>query len=162
MTTWITIDPANTSGWALWQGANLWKSGAIRAKGKSGKWVIEGQDLSDAVCASEYEAWTTLLTIPDYLVLEHGRGMRRNADARLGERRGYIRAVADANKCRYNEITNAEWRRIVREVTGLSWPTGESKSHAQRIVRDIYGIEAGSDESDALLIGMAWIKSGRN
>jgi hypothetical protein len=159
---WISIDPASKSGWAMWDGDKLFKSGTIRAMGKAGKWIIECYDLSRVVYENECHAWSSLLCLPDMLVLEHGRGEHRNADSSLAERRGYIRAIAETNGCMYNEVTNAEWRRIVKEQTGLSWPTGASKDHSLKLCKDLMGLECETaDESDALLIGWSWIKSGR-
>jgi hypothetical protein len=65
--------------------------------------------------------------------------------------------------CAYHELDLSEWRRIVREQTGTSWGSGDETTKALSIkhVKDLFGVTAGADEADAIMIGWAWIKSGR-
>ena len=162
MSTWISVDPANTSGWSLWGDGALSSSGTIAKMGGSGKWKIVANGKA-TIFGSELEAWQTLLTLPSACVCEVGRGSFRNADMPLGKRLGYIRAVCDMQGCKYNELDLSEWRRIVREQTGISWGSGEETTKALSIrhVKDLFGVTAGPDECEAILIGWAWIKSGR-
>jgi hypothetical protein len=161
MSLWISIDPANLSGWAIWAESRLLASGTIAKVGNKGRWRFS--HVKAAICQSELEAWTKLLAHHSACVCEVGRGSFRNADMPLGKRLGYIRAVCDMQQCAYHEIALSEWRRIVKEQTGTSWPaTGDAKKAlAVKLARDLFEVDAGPDQADAILIGWAWIKSGR-
>ena len=162
MSLWISIDPANLSGWAAWDGDKLAGSGTIAKVGGKGRWKIAGPDTAQTF-DTELAAWRNLTSGADSCVCEVGRGSFRNADMPLGKRLGYIRAVCEMMGCAYHEIALSEWRRIVKEQTGTSWPaTGDAKKAlAVKLARDLFGVEAGPDQADAILIGWAWIKSGR-
>ncbi len=163
MSTWISIDPANLSGWAAWSCETLMASGTIKATGSKGHWKVTNSELPTFTYFTELEAWRGLLVEQVSCICEVGRGSFRNADMPLGKRLGYIRAVCDMQRCVYNEIALSEWRRIVKEQTGTSWPaTGDAKKALSiKHVRDLFGVTAGPDEADAIMIGWAWIKSGR-
>jgi hypothetical protein len=155
---WISIDPANTSGWAQWEGTQLLSSGIITKVGAKGKWRVNERHYE-----REFYAWNHLLLNAKQCVCEVGRGSFRNADLPLGKRLGYIRAVCDLLACEYQEVALAEWRRILRDQTGLSWPTGKDakKTLSIKYAKELYGVTASEDEADAILVGHAWIRSGR-
>ena len=60
------------------------------------------------------------------------------------------------------EINVSEWRRVIAEDQGVSWPkdSDRCKALSVQLVERIYGITVTADESDAILLGRAAIRMG--
>jgi hypothetical protein len=157
---WLSIDPAHSgpSGYCRWDDAAPVATGIIKPCGNKGAWWSGGVKLE-----RELYAWELAMTCVEAVVIEVGRGSFRNADMPLGKRLGYTRAVCDYHGIAYHELALSEWRRIVREQTGWSWPAGTEgkKALAQRVARERYGLDVSPDAADAVCVGMAWVASGR-
>jgi hypothetical protein len=157
---WVSIDPAYSgpTGYCEWHGDKPKAWGVVKPCGNKGAWWVGGCKME-----SEVAAFDCVIAGNAEVVVEVGRGSFRNADIPLGKRLGYIKALCDFGGKAYNEIALSEWRRILREQTGYSWPTGTDakKALARQIVMQAYEIECGADEADAICVGMAWIASGR-
>jgi hypothetical protein len=157
---WASVDAANVSGVALWGDSGLGYTTRVRPVGKLGTWAVERAG-AKVEKTDELTAWRTALAHCDTVVVEVGRGASRNADASLGARRGYIRAVCEMLGTSYVELELSTWRRaIVDEMAErgepLTWGRGDvTKAQAATLVRSLYGISPSGDECDAVLIGVA-------
>ena len=60
------------------------------------------------------------------------------------------------------EINVSEWRRVIAEDQGISWPkdSDRCKALSVQLVEKIYGLKITADESDAVLLGRAAIRMG--
>ena len=164
---WLSIDPAKRSGVAYWRGSTLLRTAVVRPTNMNrpdrapGPWRVD-----DDKHASEVDAWRAALRAGvsawsnSFVVLERGRGASRSSDASLGERRGYIRALAECMAARVEEVELSTWRRVVAEAYGCSWPVeGERcKALAVSLVREHFGREVSADEADAVLVGVAALR----
>lgn len=154
---WLSIDPAKCSGVAHWRGTSCIGTVVVRPVGAKGRWRVD-----EVVHKSEVDAWRAALstTSNSLVVLEHGRGASRSSDASLGERRGYIRALAECTGARVEEIELSTWRRVVAEHYGCSWPVdGEAcKRLAVSLVAEHYHRIVTPDEADAVLVGHAALR----
>jgi hypothetical protein len=161
---WLSIDPAGTSGYAVWQGDQLLTTGIVKKKGAHGKHYLT---LNAATYACRYDAWVRLLNDSEatLIVIEEGCGSFTTAVKSQAELRGYIHAIADAVLPCYSyfEVVNvSEWRRVIKEGYGISWPKDRDRCKALsvQLVKDHFGIEVTNDESDAILIGAAALRMG--
>ena len=155
-THWLSIDPAKRSGVAYWRGSSLIGTAVVQPLGAKGRWRVD-----DVKYESEVWAWRAALADHNSLVvLERGRGASRNSDASLGERRGYIRAMAECTGAKVEEVELSTWRRVVAEAYGCSWPVeGERcKALAVSLVAEHYGRQVSDDEADAVLVGVAALR----
>lgn len=160
---WTSIDPATVSGVAQWGLAgrpDAPATGRVRPMGKGGAWVYE--EGKTKAKGTEHLVWRCQLMYRERVVVEVGRGASRNADASLGARRGYIRAVCDSVGAEYIELELSTWRRAIademRELDEpLTWGTGDAtKAQALTLVTRLYGLSGiTADEADAVLIGRA-------
>lgn len=157
---WASVDAATVSGVAVWGDFGLDHTSRVRPVGVLGNWCVDrpGERVAKV---DELTAWRTALAHCDVVVVEVGRGASRNADASLGARRGYIRAVCEMLGAVYCELELSTWRRAIAEEMAergqpLTWGRGDAtKDQAAVLVRSLYNISPSGDECDAVLIGHA-------
>jgi hypothetical protein len=146
----------NKSGIAVWKGDQFLSTFTLRKYGNS-RYKID-----EAIKKSRREAWRDCLHGHELVVIERGAGHRPNVVNAQAWLRGYIAAICEGIGAVVREINVSEWRRVIREEQGISWPAGreEKKRLAQNLVKSIYGIKPSEDEADAVLIGRAAIRLG--
>jgi hypothetical protein len=158
---WVSVDPAKgKSGVAQWEGSTLIRVETLKPRGNAGKFY-----LGDATLGSLHEAWIAALLGADKgapVVMEKGAGGRANIVNAQGWIRGYI-----ARGCVFAglvpvELDVSEWRRIIKEQCGVSWPADRDRKKALSIqlVKQLYGLDVSDDEADAVLIGRAALACG--
>lgn len=160
---WCSIDPANTSGIAYWNGSKLVNTSVLRRMGTKGKYAFQR-----TVCGSRWEAWKLALILCDTVVTEEGMGGFKTAIKSQSGIRGYIEAACDYRTHERNlptvfKVVNvSEWRRVIKEAYGVSWPatTERKKALSIQLVRDHFGISVTNDEADAVLLGVAAMRMG--
>jgi len=154
---WTSIDPATKAGLAKWDGANLINTTVMRKMGNKGKYCVAKE-----VYPSRYAATMAALTGSSLLVVEEGFGRRTTAVKHQAEMRGYLKCVCDSLGIKMVVINVSEWRRVIREMNGISWPatTERKKALSVQLVDLIYGSEVTDDEADAVLLGVAAMRMG--
>ena len=158
MKHWISVDPSKiVSGVAYWTGDNLNGTGIVKPRGTKGAFYV-GSFIHD----SRYAAWWSVIGAADQVIIEEGAGGRPNIVKAQGWMRGYMEAICDGHSTPYKVINVSEWRRVIREAYGVSFPhdTVQCKILAQQIVHREYGVDVSNDEADAVLIGHAAMRMG--
>jgi len=154
---WVSVDPATKSGVAIWRGDELFKVDRLRPVGNSGKYVREDNE-SGIKYDSRIEAWKDLSDIAQYgIVVERGAGRFAAAIRSQGKICGYIEACCDLYGRPYVEVVVSEWRRVMKEDHGVSFPKDSKRCKAlsRKLVKELYGLDVTDDESDAILLGRA-------
>lgn len=159
---WCSIDPANKAGIAFWVDGKLIRTRVIRKMGSKGKWLV-GND----VCPSRIGAWYFALNGQNVVVTEEGCGQFTTAVKSQAAIRGYIEAVCDGATdsgfvTRFLTVNVSEWRRVIKEAYGVSWPakTERKKALSIQLVKEHFGISVTDDEADAVLLGAAALRMG--
>lgn len=155
---WISVDPAKgVAGVAYWTGDNLNGTGVVKPRGGKGAFYVGSQ-----VWNSRYDAWWSVIGAADQVVMEEGAGGRVNIVKAQGWMRGYLQAICDGHSTPYKVINVSEWRRVIKESYGVSFPRDsvQCKILAQQIVKREYGLDVSEDEADAVLIGHAAMRMG--
>lgn len=159
---WCSIDPSNRSGIAYWSDDRLVKTTVLRRVGAKGRYV-----LGDDMCNSRWSAWCLALAKRELVVTEEGCGRFATAIKSQADIRGYIHAVCDFQSTlgtpkRLEVVNVSEWRRVIKEAYGVSWPatTERKKSLSVSLVKQRFGIDVTDDESDAVLLGVAAMRTG--
>lgn len=170
---WLSIDPAEKTGLAIWDGTKLAAVGTLRpASAREAKGM---PDPSRALVVNAFvwaadaasglrpftgprAAWQMLLAGAGAVVVEESFGDSPKTVAQMGQRRGYIEAVCDSLDVPFRTINTSEWRRVCGERLGQSWPAA-SKAAKQRsidLVREhCDGLVVTGDEGDAYWVGRA-------
>lgn len=165
---WMSIDPAEKTGLALWDGNKLVDVGTLRpASAREAKALpedVRAGGLVSALCgvaavwSGKRTAWGTLLQGVAAVVAEESFGESPKTVSQMGQRRGYIEAVCDSLDVPFRTINTSEWRRVCGERLGQSWPAA-SKAAKQRsidLVREhCDGLIVTGDEGDAYWVGRA-------
>ena len=161
---WISIDAAGTvSGYTLWEDDKILSSGNLRRRGGKGSWYY-----GEIIVDSELAAWRWALSECEVVIAELARGKFRTADKALFSRLGYIRALADIQGAKYQELSLTEWRRMIKEMWGCPWPKGSDRCKALAIalVNKHLGMsldpkeKRDEDRAESALMGYAALKSG--
>jgi len=155
---WASIDPAKgKSGVARWMGDVLLSTLVVKPRGNKGRFYC-GAD----VCSNRFGAWVSAIHRESAIVVERGMGGRINVAEAQGWIRGYLAAECDIMGIDCTEINVSEWRRVIKEDQGVSWPrdSARCKALAVRLVHDLYGRDVTEDEADAVLLGRAAIRMG--
>jgi hypothetical protein len=159
---WCSIDPSNRSGIAYWSGDKLIATTVLRRVGTKGKYKFD-----DNLCDCRWKVWDEALIHISQVVTEEGCGRFATAIKSQSSIRGYIEAVCDYNTANdrptaFTAINVAEWRRVIKEAYGVSWPatTERKKELSKQLVKQNYGIDVSDDESDAVLLGVAAMRMG--
>lgn len=167
-----SIDPAKASGVVVWldgELAQVWTlrdatAAECRKKGLGSDGVALVQRLPDgsqgAPSLSPRRDALRMLCMGAGVVVEESMGASQKTVAQLGERRGYIRALCDELGARFVAVNTSEWRRVVGEHFGVTFPRDSelSKALAVKLVRERFGWVCSHDEADAMLVGLwAWL-----
>ncbi len=158
---WMSIDPAKGKmGVARWCGATLCETLIIKARGNKGAFYC-----GTTVCPSRRAAIGELFGWsyqPLMVVMEKGAGGRANIVDAQGWIRGYIQCLADSYDVPSAVVNVSEWRRVIKEDHGVSWPRDRDrkKALAVRLVSELYARDVCDDEADAVLIGRAAMRMG--
>lgn len=157
---WASIDPATgKSGVALWEGSLLQATFVIKKRGNKGAYYC-----GSTICESRRAAWGTGLkwAVDGTVIIEKGAGDRPNVVNAQGWLRGYIEHACEMQNTGLRVVSVSEWRRVIREAQGISWPSGRDpkKQLAIRTVKDLYGVDVTDDEADAVLLGHAALRMG--
>ena len=154
---WASVDPAKKSGIAIWRENELFRVDRLRPVGTSGKYVREGNE-SVIKYESKIDAWKDIAAIAEYgIVAERGAGRFAAAIRSQGKICGYIEACCDLYSRPYVEVVVSEWRRVIKEDHGVSFPKDSKRCKAlsKKLVKELYGLDVTDDESDAVLLGRA-------
>lgn len=128
----------------------------VKPRGGKGAYYV-GEYIYPSKCVAMENLLRT-----DFVVMERGMGHRANIVNAQAHLRGYITALADVAGIPIKEINVLEWRRVVREQMGVSFPRQpkDCKILAQQLVKKHFGVDASEDEADSLLAGYAAMKLG--
>lgn len=154
---WISEDPASKSGIARWDGTKLISTTVMRKMGAKGKYK-----LAEKTYSSRHEATLASLEECKQVVIEEGFGKFTAAVKHQAEIRGYVRCACDSLFIPMVVINVSEWRRVIKEAYGISWPATRDRKKALSIqlVKLIYDINVTDDEADAVLLGVAAQRMG--
>lgn len=163
---WLSIDPSNRTGLAYWSENRLLFTSTARAKGRSGKWVVEyGNGVKEY--ASKWELFNKAFEGQDAIVMEEGFGQFATAVKSQAEYRGFFKAVIayiefKGRPLACHVVNVQEWRRAIKEEFALSWPatTERKKALSVATVQKAYWIRVNDDEADAVLLGRAAVRLG--
>ena len=156
---WLSIDPSKAgTGVAVWNGTELSRSFVIKPRGNKGAYYF-----GDEVVKSREIAFTHMAMIPDRETVcyaERGAGGMLNAVRAQGWMCGYIAAQLELHQVTLEEVGVSEWRRVIKEDQGVSWPASRDRKKALAIdlVKQLYNLDVCDDEADAILLGRACIR----
>lgn len=147
--TVLAVDPAATSGWALWTGKG-WTTGVAE------RWKTRAGACLDAAM------WAHETQRPLVVVAETWPGLRGTALAGLGAQWGRWLAELerlDVPEKRIVRVDTGTWRKA---VLGITRQTGDaSKRAAMMRARAVLGHDVTADEAEALCIGLYGLRSER-
>jgi len=152
---WTSVDPAKgPSGIANWRGSELDHTLTIKKCGNKGRYHCGG-----VICDTKKEAWETSLdwATGSQVFVEEGAGSFKAAIKSQAEMRGYIDHLCECIGAKFTQINVSNWRRVVKEMYGISWPAGRElkKAMSVKLVHEHFGIDVCDDEADAILVGVA-------
>ena len=158
MSKWISIDPATKSGVATWIDGILMRTDVVKARGKSGLWYGRGGEVFD----SRLDAWNGIYENVTQVIIERGFGGMATAVRSQGKHIGWHECMCAFNMPAPIEVNVSEWRRVIKEDQGISWPSESKRCKALsvKLARNLYGLDLSDDESDAVLIGRAAMRMG--
>ena len=162
----LSLDPATSTGYALWHDRDRpFLTGLLRPMGK-GRWKVEvynrasGKLLKTHIADTEEKAWVYLLDGVTAIAAElpYVGVKRAQVGQSLARRVGRIEAVASIMGLSIMFFVPDQWRRIVADVAGVSWPHNreEDKALAVRLVKRLYDLDLDDDQADAVLVGLAY------
>lgn len=154
---WTSVDIGKVMGVTLWVDDQRKETFTIKPRGNKGKFYF-GPDVVD----SKLQAILNLIQISELVVMERGFGHLAAVINTQAHLRGYITGLADDHGVATKEINISEWRRVIKEHYGVSFPrqSKDCKALAQKLVFEHFGLEATEDEADSVLIGYAALKLG--
>jgi len=154
---WISVDIGKVMGVTEWVHGDRRNTYIVKPRGNKGKYYI-----GDTVRDSKIAAIRCMLDGVDLVVMERGMGNRANIINSQAHLRGYITSCADLWNIHTKEINVSEWRRVVKEQMGVSFPrqSKDCKILAQQLVKKHFNLDATEDEADSVLIGYAAMKLG--
>ena len=162
---WASVDPANKSGIAFWIGDKLESTGVLRMMGKSGQYrmirkICLDRGLVKTTYPNKCNAWDCMCSNKGGIVIEEGAGRFTTAVKSQAKLRGYIEHSCDSFSVQYQEVNVSEWRRVVREAYGVSFPANSKgcKELSKKLVKQEFGIDVSDDEADAVLLGKAALR----
>ena len=157
---WLSIDPSKAgTGVAVWEGRELQHSFVIKPRGTKGKYYFDGFILD-----SRHEVFGRLPALASTKLdcyIEKGMGRHSNAIRAQGWMCGYIDSKFEAaGRKSPIEVVVSEWRRVIKEDQGISWPAKRVRKKALAIdlVKELYNLDVCDDEADAILLGRACIR----
>jgi hypothetical protein len=154
---WISVDIGKVMGVTEWAGKDRVNTYIVKPRGNQGKYYWNGQ-----VVKSKLTAISCMIDNQDLVIMERGFGHLSTVINTQAHLRGYITCAADYFDMIAREINVSEWRRVVKEQMGVSFPrqSKDCKILAQQLVRKHYNLDATEDEADSVLIGYAAMKLG--
>lgn len=154
---WISVDIGKVMGVTKWLNWERKDTFIVKPRGNKGKYYI-GNTVRD----SKISAIRCMLNGIDLVVMERGFGHLSTVINTQAHLRGYITSCADLWNIYTKEINVSEWRRVVKEQMGVSFPrqSKDCKVLAQKLVKEHYELDATEDEADSVLIGYAAMKLG--
>ncbi len=182
VTRWVSVDPAKATGVAVWDGDLLvgvaTVSPSTKTDIKNAK-KVNGLEVGDDPYTVTWmgTSGSTVVVFPTMLaayfwivggaarvVIEHSMGPRPKSVSQIAWRRGYLAALAAVSNVPTTEVNTSEWRRVVTEAWGWSWPRDSKlcKELAIRLAQEHFGCseDIGGDEADAVLVGHWAVKTG--
>ena len=164
---YAVIDPANNAGVAIIEDGKLVGTMILHKIPTSGKWMCITHDKPTLKFQSQYHIFKWLIDGVEGVIVEEGFGDRPlviNSQARY---RGYIHCLCDVavdnGKLKTFQVVGvSEWRRVVKEAYGISWPAKRvpKKALAVQLVKREFGIDVSDDEADAVLLFVASKRMG--
>ncbi len=159
----MAIDPAACSGVAIF-GADgaLETTFVVKPMGGKGRWYV-GAD----VVPCHREAWDAAYGMASRfdgyptVCIERGFGGMATAIRAQGMQIGYHKCFCEWLGVNPPiEVNVSEWRRVIAEEVGCSWPrdSDRCKALSVKLCSQLYGREVTADESDAALLGRAAIR----
>lgn len=154
---WISVDIGKVMGVTEWVDTVRVKTYIVKPRGNKGKYYWDGQ-----VVDSKFRAINCMIADQDLVIMERGFGHLSTVINTQAHLRGYITYAADYFGVIPKEINVSEWRRVVKEQMGVSFPrqSKDCKILAQQLVQKHFNLCATEDEADSVLIGYAAIKLG--
>lgn len=161
--TWASIDPSNKAGIAYWDNDRLVNTTVLRRVGARGKYA-----LGAFTHPTRFIAWRLALCQCSAAVCEEGFGRFATAVKSQAEIRGYIKCACDSIGYHDGRVIGLsvvnvnEWRRVIKEAFGVSWPatTERQKALSVQLVKRHHGVDVTDDEADAVLLGCAALRMG--
>ena len=161
MKTIMAIDPAKVSGVAVF-GSRVCKAVCtliVKPRGAKGAYYA-----GNTVAESRLKAWQIIYDLfsPEAVIIERGFGGMATAVRAQGKQIGWHECMCAERGIPLIEVNVAEWRRVIKEDQGVSWPRDSKRCKALsvKLARDIYGMDVTPDEADALLMGRAALRMG--
>lgn len=157
----LVIDPARTSGVAVFDGdGKMENTGIVRPMGEKGRYLVFGE-----VCPNMLDAWLHVYqsSRPGRVIVERGYGGMQTAIDSQGMHYGMHRILcAVENLPEPARVNVSEWRRVIKEAYGVSWPreSDRCKDLSVTLCNRIWSLKLTPDEADACLLGLAAIRMG--
>jgi len=154
---WISVDIGKVMGVTEWAGAVRVNTYIVKPRGNQGKYYWNGN-----VVDSKFSAINCIIADQDLVIMERGFGHLSTVINTQAHLRGYITCAADYFNMITKEINVSEWRRVIKEHMGVSFPrqSKDCKILAQQLVKKHFNLHATEDEADSVLIGYAAMKLG--
>ena len=154
----LALDQAtNITGYAVFDGTDLYKRGIIDLHKEKDSWErmqIMRQKIDELM--KDYK--------PRVVILEDVPGMTKTPQVlkELGRLQGFAMASAFSRGRPVLLYMPSEWRKILEIKQGRDHKRADLKRQAAEVVKNVYGIETTEDEADAICIGLAYlIESGQ-
>ncbi len=163
---YAVIDPANKAGVAIIDEGELFYTMILRKIGTSGKWCAENSN-GKSHFSNQFDVFKWLVDSVDGVIVEEGFGRFATAIKSQAGYRDYIRCICDMFTAKgepksFKVVNVSEWRRVVKEAYGVSWPVKSvaKKALSVQLVKREFGIDVSDDEADAVLLFVASKRMG--
>lgn len=163
---YAVIDPANKAGVAIVDGGKLFSTMILRKIGAKGKWCCEISG-EKGTFENQFDVFKWLVDSVDGVIVEEGCGRFAMAIKSQAGYRDYIRCICDMFTAKgepktFKVVNVSEWRRVIKEAYGVSWPAKREakKALSVQLVKREFGIDVSDDEADAVLLFVASKRMG--
>jgi hypothetical protein len=164
---YAVIDPANKAGVAIIQDGKLSYTCVARKIGTKGRWTVETKGKDADQYSNQYQAFCDIIDNVDGVIIEEGFGRFATAIKSQAGYRDYIRCICDMFTAKgepktFKVVNVSEWRRVIKEAYGVSWPVKSvaKKALSVQLVKREFGIDVSDDEADAVLLFVASKRMG--
>lgn len=149
----LTVDPASTSGWAVWRDGRLVRFGSVRIAARpplpTAPAMIIGDWWEDTIQHVNRDA---------HLVLESHGHRNRNTQQVLDELRTRWIAVAELRGWTHESVNNATWQRVLLGAGKSADLKAAARLVAEaRIAKDGATGTLDEDAADAIALGCYWL-----
>lgn len=160
----ISIDlSSTTTGYAVWHNGKLVKHGILEEPLKI---IKDGKKVTTQMAErfdNMFKRLSDIVTTesPDIIVIEDCIAMGSNMMFAKHENEiiGCLRGWAYFNDAYFYKYLPQSWRKLVAPAgTKAPTKTAETKIWSKQLCHDIFNINVDDNESDAILIGLAYIK----